>query len=125
MRMVMFKGRAVRRQHRTKDGLSMIVHFYEKDRPLVVSLEEWHANVTNVFYDDEAPRSEVASRISRASVSAGDTRSLSELQTVRSGDQINDPRKCGSDTRIASLWVIVVAVLVSLLALLGIGRLGR
>jgi hypothetical protein len=64
MRIVMFEGRAVKKQHRTADGLSMRVVFYDNTAPpRVVSLEEWRNGATNKYYDDNVRRTDVVRNI--------------------------------------------------------------
>lgn len=118
MRMVTYKGRAVRKQHRTRDGLSMKVFFYDKGRPLVVPLDDWLAHAESVYYDDTAPRSEVARRISRPGVDGAETGARSESDPVASPSQSDHLGESPRDTRIASFWVMVAIAVLSLLFLL-------
>lgn len=63
MRIVMFEGRAVKKQHRTADNLSMRIVFYDNTPSRVVSVEEWRNGATNKYYDDNVRRSDVVRNI--------------------------------------------------------------
>lgn len=65
MRIVMFDGRAVKKQHRTADGLSMVICFYDKSPPQIVSVEEWRNGATNKYYDGPARRIDVVRELAR------------------------------------------------------------
>lgn len=58
MRIVMFEGRAVKKQHRTADN-SMRVVFYDNTPPRIVSVEAWRNGATNKYYDGNKRRADV------------------------------------------------------------------
>lgn len=118
MRMVTYKGRAVRKQHRTRDGLSMKVIFYEGGRPIFVPLDDWRAHAESVYYDDAAPRSEVARRISRPVVDGADGGPRSESDADGSPSPSDHLGESARNTRMASFWVMAAIAVLSLLFLL-------
>lgn len=57
MRVVTFRGSAVKRQRKISDDKILLV-FYSRP-PLVVTPEEWEAGKTNMFYDASVKRRDV------------------------------------------------------------------
>lgn len=57
MRVVTFRGAAVRRQRKIGDDKILLV-FYSRP-PIVVTAAEWNAEKQNMYYDASAKRSDV------------------------------------------------------------------
>jgi hypothetical protein len=61
MRVVMFRGKAVRRQQKIGDD-KILVSFYNAPA-CVVSVREWEAEKTNKFTDGNIPRRELVKNL--------------------------------------------------------------
>lgn len=57
MRVVKFRGAAVKRQRKIADGKILLV-FYSRP-PMVVTPDEWEAEKTNIYYDAGVKRRDV------------------------------------------------------------------